>query len=327
MPYRPLGLDIYQYGCNNMDMKRTNFAVLVLLLALPVCACAQALDDLLSSAGSVGDASVPAVSAPQLSSDGSMQAQQYLPPKNDEPGFNWTTGTKAVPAGNFFSIGKNATSLKVSTEDAAAQADGAGTCQLAANTLYKAASKPGFEGENMVVELAEPLPGCQLMRGYVPMEDVASSSAGGAWQLPRTVHAFVDTLAYSEGTKDHYNYLFTFVPFDSYAAHPRKVICSGKLCSDASGRYQFLSKTWDSLASDLSLQDFTPPNQEKAVLELVRRAGAYNLALNSDKNANFSAAVKKLNKIWASLPGSPYGQPTHTVAALWKVYQAALAKY
>ena len=98
------------------------------------------------------------------------------------------------------------------------------------------------------------------------------------------------------------------------------------MCSGG-GRYQFLSKTWDPLAADLGLTDFTPPSQEKACLELVRRAGAYNLALKSDKLANFKAAVGKLNTIWASLPGSPYVQPTHSMTALWKAYQANLAKY
>ncbi len=179
----------------------------------------------------------------------------------------------------------------------------------------------------MLVTLAEPLPGCQLPGGYVYMAHVSSSSAGGLWELPKTVRAFMDTLAYSEGTNERYNYIFTYITFNSYADHPRRVACQGTLCSTAAGRYQFLSRTWDPLAADLGLRDFTPPSQEKAGLELVRRAGAYNLALKSDKYANFSAAVGKLNTIWASLPGSPYGQPTHSMATLWKAYKAALAKY
>ena len=36
---------------------------------------------------------------------------------------------------------------------------------------------PGFQGEHMVVTLAEPLPGCQFSRGYVFMSHVSSSSA------------------------------------------------------------------------------------------------------------------------------------------------------
>jgi muramidase (phage lysozyme) len=311
-----------------MNMKRINPAVLVMLLALPACAYSQALDDLFSSAGSDKSSSAPAVETPQPLMDGYVEAQQYLPPNNDNPGFKWGgKASKGGAADNFFYIGKNPTFLSATQVQPAGPANGTSKCELAANTLYKAASKPGFESVSMVVDLADPLPGCAITHGYIYMTDVSSSSAGGAWELPRTVHAFMDTLAYSEGTKEHYDYIFTFVTFTSYADHPRKVVCSGKLCSSAAGRYQFLSKTWDPLAADLGLKDFTPPSQEIAGLELVRRAGAYDLALKADKYANFVAAVKKINTIWASLPGSPYGQPTHSMATLWKFYQEDLAKY
>ncbi|OGR72990.1 MAG: hypothetical protein A2089_14650 [Elusimicrobia bacterium GWD2_63_28] len=159
------------------------------------------------------------------------------------------------------------------------------------------------------------------------MAHVSSSSAGGAWELPRTVRAFLDTLAFAEGTRANYNYIFTFVTFTSYADHPRVKKCAGKLCSTAAGRYQFLSKTWDGLAPALGLNDFTPPSQEKAALEIIRRQGAYNRVLRSSVYENFTSALGKLNTTWASLPGSPYGQPTHSTAELWRVYKAALAKY
>jgi muramidase (phage lysozyme) len=308
-------------------MKTLNLAALTALLAIasPLCAAASAIDELGLEAGEAGGF-LSAMAVPQAAPSGMVEAQQYLPPNNNEPGFEWPKGSKGLED-NYFYTGKTITFLKASPDLAGDLADGIGRCPLTPNTIFKTSAKPGFEGEHMLVQLAEPLPGCQLSRGYVLLTDVSSSSAGGLWELPRTVRAFMDTLAYSEGTKDNYNYIFTFVPFTSYADHPRKVLCAGSLCSSAAGRYQFLGKTWDPLAADLALADFTPPSQEKACLELVRRAGAYNLALKSDKLANFKAAVGKLNTIWASLPGSPYGQPTHSMAALWKAYQAALAKY
>ncbi|HBA61568.1 MAG TPA: hypothetical protein DCZ92_12290 [Elusimicrobia bacterium] len=159
------------------------------------------------------------------------------------------------------------------------------------------------------------------------MPEISSTSAGGLWQLPVNVRAFLDTLAFSEGTNAHYDYIYSYVTFKSYADHPRKVVCSGGLCSSAAGRYQFLTKTWDGLAKDLALTDFTPPSQEKATLELIRRQGAYAAVEKSSDYKNFSKAVGKLNTIWASLPGSPYGQPTHTLKRLWTAYQAALASY
>ena len=302
-------------------MKTSNAALAALLMiAAPLCARASAFDEL-----GLGDDSAAAV--PQASPSGMTEAVQYLPPNNNEPGFEWPRNSSKGLELNYFYTGNQATFLKASPGMASELADGTGKCVLEPNTRYDTAMKPGFEGEHMTVRLAEPLPGCQLTGGYVYLPHVSSSSAGGLWELPKNVRAFMDTLAYSEGTKEHYDYIFTFVTFTSYADHPRKVVCAGSLCSSAAGRYQFLGKTWDPLAADLGLTDFTPPNQEKAGLELIRRAGAYELALKSNKLANFKAAVGKLNTIWASLPGSPYGQPTHSMAALWKAYQAALARY
>jgi muramidase (phage lysozyme) len=37
--------------------------------------------------------------------------------------------------------------------------------------------------------------------------------------------------------------------------------------------------------------------------------------------------MKKLNRIWASLPGSPYGQPTRKTEALWQKFQQARKAY
>lgn len=309
-------------------MKTLNLASLaaLLILAAPLCVRASALEDLGLEDGDFSG--VPAAAAvPQASPSGMVEAEQYLPPNNNEPGFEWSRNTSKGADLNYFFTGKQATFLKASPGMAADLAEGTGKCALQPNTRYETSMKPGFEGEHMTVRLAQPLPGCALTSGYVYLPHVSSSSAGGLWELPKTVRAFLDTLAYSEGTNEHYNYIFTFITFTSYADHPRKVACAGSLCSSAAGRYQFLSKTWDPLAADLGLTDFTPPSQEKACLELVRRAGAYNLALKSDKLANFKAAVGKLNTIWASLPGSPYGQPTHSMTALWKAYQANLAKY
>lgn len=308
-------------------MRKILAAVLTAFISItaPLCASAQALDDLLLAYGGDTNVSMPLPEVAAARADGFMQAEQYLPPDNNEPGFEWPQNIKG--ADNFFYIGNASTFLKASTGNTDDLAAGSGKCALSPNTLYKVSAKPGFLGEHMTVALAGPLPGCSIARGYVFMSHVSSSSAGGAWELPRTVRAFMDTLAFAEGTRDRYNYIFSFVTFSSYADHPRRNICAGKYCSTAAGRYQFLSRTWDGLAPGLGLGDFTPPSQEKAALEIIRRAGAYNLVLKSGVYENFTAALRKLNTTWASLPGSPYGQPTHTTAELWKVYKAALAKY
>lgn len=289
----------------------------------PLCA-GSAFQSLLDN--SIGASSIPVPEAIPARADGSMDMDQFLPPDSNEPGFDWPGGNKGLEE-HFIYIGKEATHIKASGAEPGSLSDGSGKCALAPNTLYRTAAKPGFDGEHMTVVLAAPLAGCQLGSGFVYMSHVSSSSAGGAWQLPRDVRAFLDTLAYAEGTGDNYNYIFTHATFRFYADHPRARKCSGKLCSNAAGRYQFLSKTWDGLAPGLGLTDFTPPSQEKAVVELIRRGGAYRNVSRSHVYENFTEALRKLNGIWASLPGSPYGQPTHSTASLWKFYKASLAKY
>jgi muramidase (phage lysozyme) len=295
----------------------------IVLLSVPAGSLAQSFADLQAAAGPAEAVEAPL--APQATAV-DREAQQYLPPDNSEPGYDWGDTAK-YEGEHYFYIGNNSTFLKASAAQAADLAEGSGRCALSPNTRYRAAVKPGFEGEHMIVQLMDPMVGCSLYRGYVFLPHVSSSSAGGAWELPRNVRAFLDTLAFAEGTRENYNYIFTFVAFNSYADHPRQKICSGSLCSTAAGRYQFLSKTWDPLAADLGLGDFSPPNQEKATLEIIRRAGAYKKVLGSGVYENFTSALSKLNTTWASLPGSPYGQPTHPTAELWKYYKSRLAKY
>lgn len=300
-------------------------AALLLSLSTGAFAATPALDDLVgNTADPAAFTSIPQPARPEPYQE--VAQEQELPGNNDEPGFQWPGKGKSAEE-DFILTGANATFLKISDAQSDGLADGTGKCALSANTKYPTSAMPGFEGEHMVVTLKEPLPGCSLAKGYVFMEHVAASSAGGACELPKNVRAFLDTLAYAEGTDLQYNFIFTHATFKSYADHPRKVMSSGKLHSNAAGRYQFLSKTWDALAADLGLKDFTPPNQDKAVVELIRRGGAYNSVANSSDHKSFQRALSKLSGIWASLPGSPYGQPTHSTAALWKQYKAFLAAY
>ena len=286
---------------------------------------AAAFDELKGVSGAAAAGQLPEPQAEPQADPQSRQILQFLPPDNSEPGFNWPVNKGTGE--DYFLTGNSATFLKTDDSQSEALQDGTGKCALAANTKFLIAGAPGFEGEHIKVTLKDPLPGCSFMQGYVFMEHVAETSAGGASELPAAVRAFLDTLAYAEGTTVHYNYIFTFATFKSYADHPRQKKCMGRLCSDAAGRYQFLSDTWDPLASALGLKDFTPPSQDKAVIELIRRDGTYSYVSGSAVYKNFTKAVYRLNNIWASLPGSPYGQPTHSMASLWSYYKVALAKY
>lgn len=140
------------------------------------------------------------------------------------------------------------------------------------------------------------------------------------------VRAFLDMLAYSEGTSgpDGYRTLFGGGLFESYLDHPRQYFpftdgAGRTLKTSAAGRYQFLARTWDELAKKLGLADFRPSNQDAAALELIRQRGA----LDDVKSGRVSQAVAKCSKIWASLPGAGYSQPERKLASLLTAYRGA----
>lgn len=127
--------------------------------------------------------------------------------------------------------------------------------------------------------------------------------------VPVNVEKFLKLLTYTEGTDKQgtpYNELFGYDNFTSYDAHPNIKVSKSGYVSSASGRYQILKKTADGLC----MRDFTPESQDLAAIVLIMQAGAYQLILNG----KWEAAILKTNKVWASLPGSPYGQPTFTMA-------------
>ena len=139
------------------------------------------------------------------------------------------------------------------------------------------------------------------------------------------VQAFLKTIRFAEGTSgpDGYRMMFTGKLFDSFDKHPNIKNSANGITSTAAGAYQFLYRTWAPLAIKLGLTDFTPESQDLAAVEKIRERGA----LNDVIAGNFIVAVEKVNREWASLPGSPYGQPTKTLAALQSVYQNEGGQY
>lgn len=124
--------------------------------------------------------------------------------------------------------------------------------------------------------------------------------------LPANVEKFLKLITFTEGTdrqKTPYNELFGFTNFVGYSSHPNILIRSSNYSSTAAGRYQILKRT----AKMLKMKDFTPESQDMAAIELIKQAGAYNFVLAGE----WEKAIEKTNNVWASLPGSPYGQPTH----------------
>lgn len=81
-------------------------------------------------------------------------------------------------------------------------------------------------------------------------------------------------------------------------------ISGNGITSTAAGAYQFLYSTWKECQSALGLPDFSPLSQDKACIRILKQ----RKALNDIMAGNFTSAIAKTNRIWASLPGSPYNQ-------------------
>lgn len=140
------------------------------------------------------------------------------------------------------------------------------------------------------------------------------------------VRAFLVMIRHGEGTSDDagYSRMFGGKQFVGFDDHPRQVQTfalkgGGSLSSSAAGAYQFLAKTWDGLVKQWGFKDFSPHSQDLGAIALILG----RKALDDVIAGRFDDAVKKCNKEWASLPGSPYGQPTTTLEKAREIYQAA----
>ena len=148
----------------------------------------------------------------------------------------------------------------------------------------------------------------------------------------KNILAFLDTIAYAEGTpkygkEDGYNVMFGGETFSDYSDHPRKAITrkmgNSTITSTAAGRYQFLSRTWDAIVKQYGFRGrFIPEAQDLAAIKLIQERKAYQDIINGD----FDIAVRKVSNIWASFPGAGYGQPEKKLEELRNVYLKAGGK-
>jgi muramidase (phage lysozyme) len=138
--------------------------------------------------------------------------------------------------------------------------------------------------------------------------------------------AFLDMIAFAEGTSrvpdsdDGYRVIVGGKTFQDYADHPRVLVDLGRgLKSTAAGRYQLLSRWWDSYRQTLDLPDFSPPSQDAVAIQQIRERGA----LPDIDAGRISVAIAKVRNIWASLPGAGYGQREESIGHLLAAYRAA----
>lgn len=163
--------------------------------------------------------------------------------------------------------------------------------------------------------------------GFRPAGRALAAAAGpgaGAGAAPPSNSArWLNVLRVAEGTDgpNAYTTMFGGGQFKDLSRHPDQVNRAGGYASAAAGAYQFMPKTWESASKALGLKDFSPANQDKAALWLIKQRG-----IDPDTAAFTRENVAKLAPEWASLPTlkgtSYYNQPVKAFGELEKVWSA-----
>lgn len=181
----------------------------------------------------------------------------------------------------------------------------------------------------MKVPILALLLGAAAVGVYLAMRPARSpvQAAAAAPGQPTNAAAFLAMLRHSEGTDrypDPWGTYYGGGQFTDKSDHPcitgaEQPVQGPSGVTTAAGAYQITLSTWTDLGGAGQYGDFSDASQDQAALDLIERRGA-----TADMQAgNFAAAVALLGNEWASLPGSPYGQPTNTLADLESVYTAA----
>lgn len=131
------------------------------------------------------------------------------------------------------------------------------------------------------------------------------------------IGAMLDLIAWAEGAD--YNVSYTGQRFTSFTDHPRALYTANGISSDAAGRYQFLSPTWDQLKSKLKLKDFSPESQDRAAIDLMKQCHGYGYAVRGD----VAGFADRCWTQWASFHGQGGAkldkrQRSHSIADLEK---------
>ena len=137
------------------------------------------------------------------------------------------------------------------------------------------------------------------------------------------IGAFLRVIREGESSQDPdaYRMLFGGELITYFGDHPRKLVTKklgGKeITSSAAGAYQFLKKTWDALVRQYGFKDFQPVTQDMAAVALIAEKGALDLI----REGHIREAIARCAPVWASLPGSQWGQPTQKLERALAVYR------
>lgn len=160
--------------------------------------------------------------------------------------------------------------------------------------------------------------------------DIGALTTGIYAGMHPNVAACLEMIRDGEGTKGDRGFttMFTGAQFSAPPwRHPRQIQSGGGLSSDAAGAWQFLSPTWDAVAAQLNLPDFSPRSQALAAQQLIKNRGVYDAVVRGD----LKASLIQLSWEWASLPIGPgqagrYGQPNHTYEQVVSIFEQAKRK-
>lgn len=182
---------------------------------------------------------------------------------------------------------------------------------------------------------ADAVAALQGVRTYVD-RNLGSRSQAVNTSIPPEGRALLDTIAGPEAG-GNYRARYPGSTFDNgFVDHPRvrSVIQSGPdagKTSDAAGRYEFLSSTWDRQAAKLGLRDFSPANQDAGAWDLAqttygKTTGRDLLSdLRSGNQGLIAGAASVLRGQWSSLPGGR--QPGTTSDRFVSQYSSNLGRY
>lgn len=151
---------------------------------------------------------------------------------------------------------------------------------------------------------------------------------------PPSVRAFLDTIAYSEGTFYKYGYHDAFAHhyIDDLEKMERTkyyfTTTHGKRqYTTAQGRYQYLWESWHRLAKGKCKHSRTKWCQDSVAINDLKARGIYRLIMAGD----IRGAMHKSHNCWVSFPprtgGSKYHQPTRKIDDLLRFYNQRLKTY
>ena len=148
------------------------------------------------------------------------------------------------------------------------------------------------------------------------------------------VAAFLDTLAFSEGTATHlltrnngYDVIVTGIdgkpeifyrlsrsPVRRWA--PGEGLQSSRGKSTASGRYQQLYLFWPHYQKQLALPDFSPVSQDRLAIQLIRERGALEDLQQGRIGARFPAVA--ISGLHCRVPDTVSVNTADKLVALWR---------